>query len=147
MVGMVKQVSILFFILSLFACSPNNLLVTGNIVNGAEISNEGRLDEILINIVPNAKYALLIGSDGTAALITSKSFSKIYIQKDKKGWNSKADNLPAVCKIRDLKEICIYSRTSIDNNRFSDRLDDFEFLGQSSKNGFYARKYKERFGE
>lgn len=143
MAGMVKRVSILFFILSLFACSQNNLIVTGNIVDGAEISNEGRLDEILEDIVSSAKYALLIGSDGTAALITSRSFSKIHIQRDKDGWNSKANNLPAVCNIRNLKEICVYSRTSIENNHFSDRLNYFEFLGQSSKNGYYARKYKE----
>ncbi|RLC57335.1 MAG: hypothetical protein DRH89_03775 [Candidatus Cloacimonadota bacterium] len=143
MVGMVKRVSILFFILSLFACSPKNLIVTGNIVDGAEISNEGRLNEILNEITPSVKYALLIGSDGTAALITSRSFSKIHIQRDKDGWNSKADNLPAVCNIRNLKEICVYTRTSIENNHFSDRLNDFEFLGQSSKNGYFARKYKE----
>ena len=143
MVGMVRRVSIFFFILSLFACSPDNLILTGNIEDGTIISREGRLDEILKDIAPSAKYALLIGSDGTAALITSRSFSKIYIQKDKKGWNSKADILPAVCNIRNLKEICVYSRTSIENNHFSDRLNDFEFLGQSSKNEYYARKYKE----
>ena len=147
MVGMVRKVSIVFLVLSLFACSRNNLILTGNIEAGTTISSEGRLDELLKNIVPSAKYALLIGSDGTAALITSQSFSKIYIQKDKKGWNSKVDNLPAVCNIRNLKEICIYSRTSSKNNRFSDRLNDFEFVGQSSKNGFYARKYKERSGD
>ena len=144
MVGMVRKVSIVFVILFLFACSPNNFILTGNIEAGTRISSEGRLDEILEDIVPSAKYALLIGSDGTASLITSRSFSKIYIQKEKKGWNSKTDDLPAVCNIRNLKEICIYSRISSSNNRFSDRLNDFEFLGQSSKNGFYARKYKER---
>ena len=144
MAGMVKRVSILFFILSLFACLPNNLIVTGNIVDGAEIDNEGRLDEILEEIAPSVKYALLIGSDGTAALITSRSFSKIHIQNDKNEWNSKADNLPTVCNIRNLKEICIYSKTSNNVNCFSERLNDFEFLGQSSKNGYYARKYKER---
>ena len=147
MVGMVREISILFLVLSLFACSPNNLILTGNIEAETKISSEGRLDEILEDIVPSAKYALLIGSDGTAALITSRSFSKIYIQKDKKGWNSKTDDLPAVCNIRNLNEICIYSRTSNSNNRFSDRLNDFEFLGQSSKNGYYARKYKEISGD
>ena len=143
MAGMVRRVSIVFLVLFLFACSSNNLIVTGNIVDGAEISDEGRLNEILNEIAPSVKYALLIGSDGTAALITSRSFSKIHIQRDKDGWNSKANNLPAVCNIRNLKEICVYSRTSIENNHFSDRLNDFEFLGQSSKNGYYARKYKE----
>ena len=143
MVRMVNRVSALFLILSLFACSPNNLILTGNIEAGTKISSEGRLDEILEDIVPSAKHALLIGSDGTAALITSRSFSKIYIQKDKNDWNSKVNNLPAVCNIRNLKEICIYSKTSSENNNFSVRMNDFEFLGQSSKNGYYARKYKE----
>lgn len=143
MVRMVNRVSVLFLILSLFACSPNNLILTGNIKVGTKISNEGRLDEILRSITPSAKYALLIGSDGTAALITSRSFSKIYIQLDKNDWNSKTDDLPAVCNIRNLKEICIYSKTSSENNNFSVRMNDFKFLGQSSKNGYYARKYKE----
>ena len=144
---MVKRVSILFFILSLFACTQNNLSLSGNIKVRTEISNQGRLDEILNEIAPSVKYALLIGSDGIAALITSRSFSKINIQKDKNGWNSKANDLPAVCNIRNLKEICVYSRTSIENNHFSDRLNDFEFLGLSSKNGYYARKYKEQSGD
>ncbi|MCK5050604.1 MAG: hypothetical protein KAS53_02605 [Candidatus Cloacimonetes bacterium] len=143
MVRMVNRVSALFLILSLFACSPNNLILTGNIEVGTKISSESRLDEILKDIAPSAKYALLIGSDGTAALITSRSFSKIYIQKNKKDWNSKVDGLPAFCNIRNLKEICIYSKTSSENNNFSVRMNDFEFLGQSSKNGYYARKYKE----
>ena len=147
MVGMVKRISIVFFILLLFACAPNDLILTGNIEEGVKINDEGRFDEILTNLAPSANYALLIGSDGTAALITSRSFSKIYIHKDKNGWNSKADNLPAVCNIRNLKEICMYSRTSKNNNRFSDRLNDFKFLGQSSKNGYYVRKYKEISGD
>jgi hypothetical protein len=147
MVGMVKRISIVFFILLLFACTPNDLTLTGNIDGGIKISSEGKLDEILKDIAPSAKYALLIGYDGTATLITSRSFPKICIQKDKNRWNSKADNLPAVCNIRNLKELCIYSKNSNNNNRFSDRLNDFELLGQSSKNGYYIRKYKERNGD
>ncbi|MEA2096688.1 MAG: hypothetical protein U9P73_08380 [Candidatus Cloacimonadota bacterium] len=144
---MVRRFSIVFLVLFLFACSSNNLMLTGNIKVGTKINNQGRLDEILKDIAPSAKYALLIGLDGTAALITSRSFSKIHIQNDKNEWNSKADDLPAVCNIRNLKEICIYSRTSNKDNRFSDRLNDFEFLGQSSKNGYYVRKYREISGE
>ena len=146
MVGMVKRISILFLVLFLFACAPNDLILTGNIEDGVKITDEGRFDEILTNLAPSANYALLIGSDGTAALVTSRSFSMIYIQKNNKEWNSKTDNLPAVCNIRNLKEICVYSRTSNENNNFSERMNDFEFLGQSSKNGFYVRKYKERSG-
>jgi len=147
MVRMVRRVSIIFLLLFLFACSSNNLILTGNIQHGTKISSEGRLDEILNEIAPSAKYALLIGSDGTAALVTSRSFSMIYIQKGDKVWNSKTENLPVVCNIRKLKEICIYTNTSSADNSFSDRMNDFTFLGQSSKNGYYARKYKEYSGD
>lgn len=140
---MVRKISIIFLLLFLFACSSNNLILTGNIQDGTKIRSEGRLDEILNEIAPSAKYALLIGSDGTAALVTFRSFSKIYIHKNNQGWNSKAEELPAFCNIRDLKEICIYTNTSSADNSFSDRMNDFTFLGQSSKNGYYARKYKE----
>jgi len=142
--GMVRKVLTVSFIILLVACSTNNLVLTGNIKTKSEISNEGRFDEILNEIAPSAKYALLIGSDGTAALVTSRSFSKIYIQKDDNEWNSKSDKLPAFCNIRDLNEICVYSRTSNEINNFSERMNDFEFLGQSSKNGHYARKYKKQ---
>jgi len=141
---MVRKVLTVSFIILLVACSTNNLVLTGNIKTKSEISNEGRFDEILNEIAPSAKYALLIGSDGTAALVTSRSFSKIYIQKDDNEWNSKSDKLPAFCNIRDLNEICVYSRTSNEINNFSERMNDFEFLGQSSKNGHYARKYKKQ---
>ncbi|NQT65354.1 MAG: hypothetical protein HQ554_04155 [FCB group bacterium] len=144
MAGMVRKVLTVSFIILLVACSTNNLVLTGNIKTKSEISNEGRFDEILNEIAPSAKYALLIGSDGTAALVTSRSFSKIYIQKDDNEWNSKSDKLPAFCNIRDLNEICVYSRTSNEINNFSERMNDFEFLGQSSKNGHYARKYKKQ---
>ncbi len=144
---MVKRILFIVFILSLFACKANDLILTGNIEDVVKISNEGGLDDILNNFAPSSKYALLIGSDGTAVLITSQSFSKIYIYKNKIGWNSKADKLPVVCNIKNLKEICIYSKTSNNVNRFSERLNDFEFLGQSSKNGYYVRKYKEISGD
>ncbi len=147
MAGMVRIVLVVTFVLFIFACSPNSLVLSGNIKNKAEISNEGRLDEILNEIAPSAKYALLIGSDGTAALVTSRSFSKIYIQKNNQEWNSKAEELPAFCNIRDLKEICIYSRTTNTINSFSERMNNFEFLGQSSKNDHYAKKYTEQFGD
>ncbi|MDA3813073.1 MAG: hypothetical protein PF570_02345 [Candidatus Cloacimonetes bacterium] len=147
MVRMVRIVLVVSFVLFIFACSPNNLVLSGNIKNKAVINNNGRLDEIINEIAPSVKYALLIGSDGTAALVTSRSFSVIYIQIDKNEWNSKSEKLPAFCNIRDLNEICVYSRTSNEINNFSERMNDFEFLGQSSKNGHYARKYKERSGE
>ncbi len=152
-IGTIVVTVVIATVLSGYVVSAQHNTVQGVMMGNARglmglcCSNDIDVDEILEDVVPSSKYALLIGSDGTATLITSRSFSKIYIQKDKKGWNSKADNLPAVCNIRNLNEICIYSRTSSSNNRFSDRLNDFEFLGQSSKNGYYVRKYKERSGD
>ena len=147
MVRMVKLASIVVIVLIFIACSPSNLILTGNIEANTKITYEGKFDEILDVVAPNAKYALLIGTDGTAVLLTSQSFSNIYIQKNNSVWDSKATNLPAVCNIRNLKEICIYSRIPNNNNNFADRLNNFEFLGQSSKNGYYIRKYKERSGD
>jgi hypothetical protein len=147
MVEMVKRISILFIVLSFFACSPNGMKLTGNIETGVTISDEGSLDDILNKLIPEAEYALLIGTDGTAALISARSFSEIYIHRDKNSWNSKTDTLPAVCNIRNLKEICIYTKTSFENNHFSDRINEFEFLGETCKNGYYVRKYKEHTGE
>lgn len=143
------MVKILFItILSLFLLTGNlnALQLTGNIAKSVEIQREGTLKELIEPVSNAVKYALLIGSDGTAALITSRSFSIVRLIKTEAGWNSTTNKLPAVCNIRNLKEICIYSRQFKENN-FSDRIDDFEFIGQSSKNGYYARKYKELSGK
>ena len=147
MVEMVKRISILLILFSLFACSQNGIQLTGNIKTEIVINNEGKLSEVISDIEPNAEYALLIGIDGTAALISARCFDQILIEKNKKSWKSVTDTLPAVCNIKDLKEICIYSKTSFEDNHFSDRINDFEFLGESCKNGYYVRKYKEKFGD
>ncbi len=144
MAEMVKRISVLLILFSLFACSQTGIPLTGNIESKDVISSEGKLSEILSNVVPNAEYALLIGFDGTAALISSRSFDQVLIEKQEKSWKTLSDSLPAVCNIKNLKEICIYSKTSFEDNLFSDRFNDFEFLGESCKNGYYVRKYKER---
>ena len=145
--GMVKNILFFFVILLLSSCSQTNIDLSGNISDGVVLNNSGRLDKLLRGIEPSAEYALLIGSDGTAAFITSSGFTEIYIQKDKSKWNSESKTLPAFCNIYDLEEICIYTETSDSKNEFAERLKKFDFLGQSSKNGFYARKYKEKTGE
>lgn len=146
MAGMVKITIFILLVFSLFAGNLNALVLTGNVDRIAEINNEGNLKELINSMEPNAKYALLIGTDGTAALITSRSFNEIQIKKDNMTWSSTTETLSAVCNIRNLKEICIYSRKT-DKNHFSDRLEDFEFIGQSRKNGYYTRKYKENIEE
>ncbi|MDP8267638.1 MAG: hypothetical protein P9L97_02805 [Candidatus Tenebribacter davisii] len=147
MVRMVKRIFLGLIILLLFACSSNNLSITGNVKEGTEIIKAGRLGNILKDISPAIKYTILIGSDGTAALITSRSFPEIMIIKENGKWNSKTEKLPTVCNIKNIEEICVYTKTSSKENRFSKRLDEFDFLGQSSKNGFYSRKYKELPGK
>jgi len=140
---MVKYLSIAILIVFLSACAKDNLNVTGNINTGIKITDEGSLDELLTDFAPHSKYALIVGFDGTAALLTSRSFSKVFIQKEKNVWNSASEELPAVSNINAIKEICIYQRETTSENYFAKRLNDFKFLGQSSKNGYYARKYKE----
>ena len=63
MAGMVRRVLFFIFVLLVAACSQYNLAITGNIEDGTELSSEGRLEEIISDLAPSAKYALLIGSD------------------------------------------------------------------------------------
>jgi len=139
---MVKYLSIAVIIVFLSSCAHDNLIITGNINTGIEITEEGALNELLADLAPHAKYALIVGSDGTAALITSRGFSNVYIKHMKNSWNSISENLPAVSNINAIKEICVYKKY-FPKNQFAERLNDFEFLGQISKNGYYVRKYKE----
>ena len=143
MAGMVKYLFLAVLSLLLLACAQDDLIITGNINTGIKITGEGKLDELLHELAPHSKYALIIGSDGTAALLTSRSFSEVYIQHVETTWNSVSENLPAVSNINVIKEICVYQRETTNDNYFAERLSGFEFLGQSSKNGYYVRKYKE----
>jgi len=143
---MVKYLSIAILIVFMSSCVQDSLILTGNIKSGIEITEDGSFDELLLDLAPHAKYALIVGSDGTAVLLTSRSFNKVYIQHANNTWNSVSNNLPVVSNINRIKEICIYQRGDSSENYFAKRLNDFGFLGQSSMNGFYVRKYKEMSG-
>jgi hypothetical protein len=138
---------LLIAILFLTGCGRSGYLLTGNITEESVVSQRG----ILSNILEDAEYALLIGSDGTAVFLSENSFPEITIHKESGKWNCSTDILPPVCNIRNLKEICIFKsffgkKIQVENedlHPFAVRMRDFEFLGESQKNGHTVRKYRE----
>jgi hypothetical protein len=138
---------LLITILLLTDCSRSGYFLTGNISEELSVSYSGVLTEIL----EDAEYALLIGSDGTAVFLSENSFPEITIHKVNGKWNCSTEILPTVCNIRNLKEICIFKsysskKITIENedlHPFAVRMRDFEFLGESQKNGHTVRKYRE----
>ncbi len=138
---------LLITILLLTGCGRPGYLLTGNISEELIISRSGVLSEIL----EDAEYALLISSDGTAVFLSENSFLEIAIQKENGKWNCSTEILPPVCNIRDLQEICIFKsyhdgKITVQNENlhpFAVRMRDFEFLGESQKNGYTVRKYRE----
>ena len=148
MYKMVKDFAFfIIVILLLIGCGRSGYLLTGNINEVLSISRSG----ILSKIIGDAEYALLVGSDGTAVLLSESSFSEITIKKENRKWNCSTEILPPVCNIRNLKEICIFKsffekKIKIENENlypFAVRMRDFEFLGESQKNGHTVRKYRE----
>ena len=93
----------------------------------------------------------MIGSDGTAVFLSRNSFPEITINKENRKWNCSTEILPPVCNIYNLKEICIFKsffseKITVQNENlhpFAVRMRDFEFLGESQKNGHTVRKYRE----
>ena len=148
MYKMVKNFSyLLITILLLTGCGRSGYLLTGNINEVSSVSQEGILSEI----IEDAEYALLVGSDGTAVFLSENSFPEITIHKENRKWNCSTDILPPVCNIHNLKEICIFKsffgkKIKVENENlhpFAVRMRDFEFLGESQKNGHTVRKYRE----
>ncbi len=138
---------LLIAILLLVGCSRSGYLLTGNLTEEVVVSQIG----ILSNILEDAEYALLIGSDGTAVFLSQNSFPEITINKENGKWNCSTEILPPVCNIRNLKEICIFKpffgeKITVENEElhpFAVRMRDFEFLGEAQKNGHIVRKYRE----
>ena len=134
-------------ILLLTGCGRSGYLLTGNLTEESYVSLSGILSEIL----EDAEYALLIGSDGTAVFLSENSFPEITIHKESGKWNCSTEILPPVCNIHNLKEICIFksffeNKIKVENENlhpFAVRMRDFEFLGESQKNGHTVRKYRE----
>ncbi|NQV17083.1 MAG: alkaline phosphatase family protein [Armatimonadetes bacterium] len=135
-------------------CNQSELQVTGNVDKNYKIQESGNLKNILENISKDIEYAFLIGKDGTAAYISKPSFSNIQIQKKAFDWFSYTDSLPDFCNIKYLTEICVY-QTKAENSLFilkndeqiekitpfSARVKEFELLGISKKNNYFAKKF------
>lgn len=153
---MVKKTILLLLVISLYSvyAVSDVPFFSGNLSESSNIS-KGKLDKISANL-GEFDYALLIGSDGTAAYIHNKAFSNVKITKSWGKWKIKAKDLPDVCNIENLSEISLFQKKSNysleiwDNQTkkniitpFTARLSEFELLGKSSKNGFNVRKYKE----
>lgn len=130
--------------------------LTGDLDRAYKLSEPGNLHNILTEIAPLCDSALLIGDDGTAVLIPAYAFREVtFIEKDGE-WYSTAPKLPPVAKIRNIREIClqqipakysvkIQGATSISTlTPFQFRMSQFNFLGDSAKNGFLLRKFKEQ---
>lgn len=139
----IKLISLLLCVL--FACSSGFYEITGNIDTTIKTNRSADLSEIFEENGLQPEYALLIASDGTAVLVSERSFPHLIISRDRRSFQSGSDLLPPVTNLRDLSEICIYSSDfPLQDNQtpFSIRIRDFELLGESSRNGHYVRKYR-----
>jgi len=138
------KIIIVLALLSLVACSPGGYRLSGNIDSEFQTKQTGNLKEILAYYELEAEYALLIASDGIAVLISEPSFSLIEIYSESKKINTRSDLLPPVSNLNDLNEIVIYNWNyplTGSHTPFSLRLLEFNFLGESSRNGHSVRKY------
>ncbi|MDP8220509.1 MAG: hypothetical protein P9X26_04140 [Candidatus Stygibacter frigidus] len=149
------------YLIIIFILCTNLLLVSaplaliGNISHREEIETKGCFAELLANTDINADAALIIGSDGTAALIEKSAFKLIYLHYDDPGWSSVSTSLPPVCNIKDIKEIAIWQSSwdiqfevDLEGNYpriytpFNWIMQDYNYLATSAKNGYQVEKYK-----
>jgi len=147
---MAKLISFLLLGLLLFSCSETGYQITGNISEQTVSTQSGKLEEILLEKDIKAEYILFIASDGTAFFISEKSIPEINIIRQKDKYNTETSSLPPVCNLNDITEICISnSDFPLENYQtpFSIRMNDFELLGESSKDGYFVRKYKLKEGK
>jgi len=152
---MVRKLLILLLLLNAVALFSVPKL-SGDLDKAELLSEPGNLHDILLEIAPLCDAALLIGDDGTAVLIPAYAFKEVTFKEKNGEWNSTAPNLPPVAKIRNIREIClqqipakyavkVQEATSISTfTPFQFRLKQFNFLGDSAKNGYLLRKFKEK---
>ena len=135
---------LLLSLLLLVSCSQKDYLISGNIATNLHVKLTGNLAEILNEAGVNAEYVLLIASDGTAAFLGERAFPHINVVKKGGKYNTESKILPPVTGLYGLTEICVYnSNFRVENYQtpFSLKLKEFEFLGESSMNGYVVRKY------
>ncbi len=142
---MAKIIIILISLIVLISCSPKKYLISGNIEAPLKSSETGFLDEVLNEQNIRAEYVLLITSDGIAVLLSERSFPLIKIAKEGSRFQTSSSYLPPVSNLNDLIEISIYNSDHPLQNfytPFSSRMNDFQFLGESSRDGHFVRKYQ-----
>jgi hypothetical protein len=142
---MAKVIVSLLLGLLLFSCSETSYRITGNIDAQVASDKTGNVESILQEFGIIAEYALIIADDGTAFFISENSFSEIEINSKKGKFNSGSSNLPPVCNLNNIIEICVYnSDFPVENHQtpFSVRMNDFEFLGENSRKGHFVKKYR-----
>ncbi len=148
---MVKNITLLFWIIS--GCLLAKPIVSGDLANDKFNLVQGNLADVILTQLPLCDAALVIGKDGTAVLIPAYAFEKIQVEEFEGIWNLKSEELPPVTNIRDFTEICLqqipaqYSIKILgEDNRqlspFQYKLEYFNFLGESEKNGYSMKKYK-----
>ncbi len=142
---MARLIFIILAVVFFFGCYQSQIEVSGNIERKVFLNQTGNLLEILHSKAIVAEYLLLIATDGTAVFICEKSFSELEIIRKKGKFATQTGSLPPVCNLNEIKEICIYNSSyplSDHQTPFSLRLQEFQFLGESSQAGHYVRKYK-----
>ncbi|MCF7911517.1 MAG: hypothetical protein K9M99_03235 [Candidatus Cloacimonetes bacterium] len=151
---MIKYYLIILVLGSNLLLISNPLPLSGNI-SPEVIETRGCFAELLTDKGIRADAALLIGSDGTAALIEKSAFELILLHYDDPGWSSVSTSLPPVCNIKDLTEIALWQnpwdiQLEVDNiinypqiyTPFTWIMKDFNYLATSAKNGYQVEKYK-----
>ncbi|MDO9576551.1 MAG: hypothetical protein Q7J16_01570 [Candidatus Cloacimonadales bacterium] len=139
---------IVVFILTgifLFSCAQPGIKITGNIDEQITVNQSGNLAEILQKYNIQAEYILVVAADGTAFFVSDNSLTEIEISQKNGKFNSDTASLPPVCNLNNIIEICVYNSDFplVDHQTpFSERISQFEFLGESSKDGHFVRKYK-----
>lgn len=144
-INMEKIILIFLLILLLTGCQQAEILLSGNLQNKQMISQTGNFVEIFDHLQIPAEYALVIAHDGTAYFISESSFSKIELVKKNDSFNTVSDQLPPVCNLNHIKEICIYNSNFPQQDHltpFASRIAEFDYLGQISRNNHFVRKYK-----
>ncbi len=140
---MVQRIILLLsFVILLAACCEKPPALTGDIDEETQYVKTGNLSDILQSYKPD--YALLIASDGLAALITETAFSEIEIERNANVWRTTSETLPAFCNVDSLQEVCLFriEADEGDSLSFRNRITQYQRIGSSEKNGYPAWKYR-----
>ncbi len=136
-------------------CGNKNLRINGNLDTRIIISESIQLNDALKR--ERFENILIEGDNGVAALISADTAREIAIERLEKGFSADSDGLPPVCNINNISSISVYASCYDYEIRFFDGINEierltpfnymmkeFDFLGESSKNGHSARKFKRK---